>query len=195
MLDDLCGYHIVQADRRDVPGSVETEISISMRLLAHQNVATKVKGITQLSLTNGSIINSISNRHDPEGVDRLEMQKLFSPLSKAEAAFTSTPATTQSSVYPSVGVLAAEVAPWVRSILRYDLAMEKARRQSSNLLSTGGKRRTRAARLAIEGGDRGRKERWFRGLGASALVRSSGRGWDAEPQMQTLADLNDGEIC
>lgn len=73
-----------------------------------------------------------------------------------------------------------EAAPYVRSIFRYDLAKEEERKATSGLLSQGGngKRRiTRAARVAEEGGDRGRKERWFRGLNAKLVARSGGEGW------------------
>ena len=156
------------------------------------------------------MLDSILSRHEREGVSQLQLQDLFAPLSRTETIYTSAPATTtttaHSCVFPSARLLATEVAPWVRSILRYDVAVEKERRQkASNLLSMGGKRKTRAARLALEGRDRGRKQRWLRGLGADVLKRSAGDGWpdekdkgggggDLSSREGTGDDTRDGEL-
>jgi len=55
--------------------------------------------------------------------------------------------------------------------------IEKMRRETSSLLSAGGKRQTRAARNAVEGGNRARRQRWLRGMGAEVVARSAGEGW------------------
>jgi len=167
-----------------VPGSVETEIAVYTRSLARSYLASEVHKMSLMlpPLSNSTITESITSRHEEDGVSRMQLQNLFSPLSKAEIMFASTPATTHSSIYPSLRTLATEVAPYVRSILRYDIAMEKERRKASNLLSLGGKRKTRAARLAVEGGDRRRKERWLHGLGADVVGRSAGEDWEAQPE-------------
>lgn len=71
------------------------------------------------------------------------------------------------------------------------MAVEKERRRkASNLLSMGGKRKTRAARLALEGRDRRRKQRWLRGLGADVLKRSAGDGW--LPEEDKAGELDGG---
>lgn len=167
-----------------MPGSVETEIAVYTRSLARSYLASEVHKMSLMlpPLSNSTITESITSRHEEDGVSRMQLQNLFSPLSKAEIMFASTPATTHSSIYPSLRTLATEVAPYVRSILRYDIAMEKERRKASNLLSLGGKRKTRAARLAVEGGDRRRKERWLHGLGADVVGRSAGEDWEAQPE-------------
>ena len=78
----------------------------------------------------------------------------------------------------------------MRAIVRHDQQREEARIQASNLLSAGGmgaskggvgKRSTRAARLAMEGGDRGagrgRKERYFVRGNGRWMVATGGEGW------------------
>jgi len=195
ILDDLYGHHTVQTDNHVVPGSIKTDISIYMRSLARQYLTSETQkvSISLAPITNDQIISSILFRHETENFSRMQLQDLFAPLTKAETMFATTPATIHSSIYPSARLLATEVASWVRSILRYDVAMEKERRKASSLLSVGGKRRTRAARLAVEGGDRRRKERWLRCLGADVISRSSGEGW-LPPQQQTEGKVgSDGD--
>jgi len=74
-----------------------------------------------------------------------------------------------------------DAAPYIRGITRYDLAREEKRKRTSGLLSQGGKRvkrrLTRAARVAEEGGDRSRRERWFGQLNARLVEGSGGDGW------------------
>ncbi|OJJ44911.1 hypothetical protein ASPZODRAFT_26951 [Penicilliopsis zonata CBS 506.65] len=64
--------------------------------------------------------------------------------------------------------LCEDLAPYIRSIMAFDLRLEQYRLQLSGLLSQGSAgtkrmRKTRASRAALEGGDKAftRKERWF----------------------------------
>lgn len=95
--------------------------------------------------------------------------------------FASSPPVAHSTIYPSLGPLVIDVAPYVRAVLRTDIKREQERRRLSTLLSQGGsakRRRTRAARTALEGGDRNRRERWFPGLGPDILNKTAGADWD-----------------
>jgi hypothetical protein len=66
-----------------------------------------------------------------------------------------------------VSVIAADIAPYVRSIMAYDLRLERYRDELSGPLSQGSTKRkartTRASRAALEGGSKSqtRRERWF----------------------------------
>ncbi|KAA8914863.1 P-loop containing nucleoside triphosphate hydrolase protein [Sphaerosporella brunnea] len=179
VLDDLYGIKILQTDPSTIP-TAETELAICMRSLAREYVSSVAKkfSVDLKPMDNAFLLDAIVTRNVPEGITRMTMQNLFAPLSKAETMFASTPATLHSSIYPSLTMLTVGIAPWVRNILRRDIAMEKERRKASNLLSMGGKRRTRAARLAVEGGDRMRKERHFRALGADVVACSAGEDWE-----------------
>ncbi|KAF2209223.1 hypothetical protein CERZMDRAFT_47705 [Cercospora zeae-maydis SCOH1-5] len=80
-----------------------------------------------------------------------------------------------------------DLAPYVRSIVQYDLALEE-QRDRLGLLDTnaagGGRvkraRTTRAARSALEGGQRAstRKDRWFsKDLDGAAVLATGGKDW------------------
>ncbi|KAI5812672.1 hypothetical protein BZA77DRAFT_137850 [Pyronema omphalodes] len=171
------GYKLLQTELLEVPASVEVDLATYTRSLSRRHLGNILSKYGPLpAVTNRDITNAILSRDSSKRVSGLEIQSLFSPLSKADTISASTPATIHSSIYPSVRLLTTEVAPWVRSILRYDVAMEKERRKGGRLL--GGRRKTRAARLATEGGSRGgRKERWFAKLGADVLTRTGNEEW------------------
>ncbi|KAK4997719.1 hypothetical protein LTR66_002916 [Elasticomyces elasticus] len=84
-----------------------------------------------------------------------------------------------------LAAIATDVAPYVRSIVWFDLALEEQRLRLSNLLSASsgnGKRlrTTRAAWSALEGGKREstRRERWFpKALNMAAVLRTGGKEW------------------
>ncbi|KAI9698776.1 MAG: hypothetical protein M1836_003886 [Candelina mexicana] len=82
-------------------------------------------------------------------------------------------------------VVVEDLAPYVRTIVAYDLHLEEERLQLSNLLSQGGRngkrmRTTRASRSALEGGTRSntRRERWFSNqLNAALVLKTGGKDW------------------
>lgn len=74
-------------------------------------------------------------------------------------------------------ILACDIAPYIRTVVSYDLELE---RQRNETFSSQGKksRTTRAARAAAEGGDKAntRRERWFTGgLDVYAVLRTGNR--------------------
>jgi DNA polymerase III delta prime subunit len=80
--------------------------------------------------------------------------------------------------------IAVDIAPYVRSIVRYDEDLAEHRGQLNTLLSDGRAakkvRTTRAARSALEGGQRSstRREKWFVGeLNAEAVLATGGKDW------------------
>lgn len=86
-----------------------------------------------------------------------------------------------------LSIVAEDVAPYVRSIVSYDIRLEERRLQLSNLLSQGGRngkrqRTTRASRAALEGGSKAntRRERWFpNSTNFSLVLQTGGKGWQA----------------
>lgn len=80
-------------------------------------------------------------------------------------------------------LITLEIAPYVRSIVAHELDIEAQRIRLGSLLSEGGRvkrgRTTRAARSAVEGGERQtkRRERWFHpDLNFELVMRTAG-GW------------------
>ena len=84
----------------------------------------------------------------------------------------------------SISTIASDIAPYVRSIVSYDIRLEEQRLQLSTLLSQGGRsgkpRRTRASRAALEGGSKAhtRRERWFlKSTNFGLVLQTGGEGW------------------
>ncbi|MCJ1332181.1 hypothetical protein MMC10_008873 [Thelotrema lepadinum] len=82
--------------------------------------------------------------------------------------------------------IATDIAPYVRSIVTYDVQLEQDRLRLSNILSEGGRpkgkklRTTRASRAALEGGNKAstRRERWFpTNLNFPLVLDTAGEGW------------------
>lgn len=93
---------------------------------------------------------------------------------------------TQSAFDGPLEPIAIDLAPYVRSIVQYDMALEEQRQRLSMLIADGGGRKakrartTRAARSALEGGQRAstRRERWFtKGLDLQSVLATGGSGW------------------
>ena len=80
-----------------------------------------------------------------------------------------------------------DLAPCARSIVSYDMQLERQRRELSALLShpgaePGRTRTTRASRAALEGGDKAntRREKWFpKDIDSDAILRTGGDDWQA----------------
>lgn len=118
-------------------------------------------------------------------LSRLDFSAAFDPISEV-AAHTSQFALAYSAFDGPLSTISEDIAPAVRSIVYFDLALEEQRTRLSSLLggtekSTGKRSRTtRAARSALEGGKREttRRERWFpKELDLKAVLATGGRDW------------------
>ena len=82
-------------------------------------------------------------------------------------------------------IVAKDIAPYVRSIVSYDMRLEEQRLRLSDMLSQGGRngkkpRLTRASRAALEGGSKAntRRERWLPiSTNFPLVLRTGGQGW------------------
>ena len=103
----------------------------------------------------------------------------------AEPPSGDTVALTISSLDREFRIITNEIAPYVRIIAAYDQHLESQRLKLSSLLSEGGRpnkrlRTTRAARSALEGGQRQstRRERWFeKDVNLSLVLQTGGEEW------------------
>lgn len=129
----------------------------------------------------------------------LKLTQVLGPLSQPNPTYLGT--TSPSRLLAThAWVLATQIAPYVRTIVTSDLALEQTRLKLSNLISEGGSiiagdkkkaRTTRAARAALEGGHKGstRRERWFRKeLGYLDVLGTAGPEW-LEAQGRVLAEM------
>ncbi|KAF2646230.1 P-loop containing nucleoside triphosphate hydrolase protein [Massarina eburnea CBS 473.64] len=93
---------------------------------------------------------------------------------------------TASSLDRTFRIVVEDLAPYVRSIVAHELALETQRIRLGSLLSEGGRtstkraRTTRAARTAMEGGERRmkRRENWFiKDLNRTLVMGTAGKSW------------------
>lgn len=104
----------------------------------------------------------------------------------SDNTLSSGPGLLQSTFDGPMDPIATDVAPYVRSIVQYEMALEEQRERLNTLLSDGDGRKakrartTRAARSALEGGQRAltRRERWFsKALDLQAVMATGGSEW------------------
>jgi len=99
-----------------------------------------------------------------------------------------------------LSIVAEDVAPYVRSIVSYDMRLEERRLYLSNLLSQGGRngkrqRTTRASRAALEGGSKEntRRERWFPNSTSFSLVlQTGGKDWQTAVMQKAKEESKEG---
>ena len=125
----------------------------------------------------------------------------FDPISiPTESALSTGPSGLQQSAFDGpLDLIAIDIAPYVRSIVHFDLALAEQREALGGGKAAKRARTTRAARSALEGGQRAstRRERWFpKTLDLEAVLGTAGRGW---PRMIAVdggdeAGVSDGQL-
>ena len=113
------------------------------------------------------------------------MASAFEPLYEAPRTSLNSRGPQITSFQCPTSTIAQDIAPYIRSIVSYDIRLEQQRLQLSNLMSEGGRkgkrpRTTRASRAALEGGSKAntRRERWFsKGTNFAMVLRTGGEGW------------------
>src|SRR5689334_14137978 len=129
-------------------------------------------------------------------ITRTDFSLAFDPISSADisgGAFTNSGSMEPSVFDRTLGIITHDAAPYVRSIVAYDMRLQQNRLRLSNLLSEGGSgsssdrrykrlRTTRSAFSALEGGSRSstRRERYFVAMNLNPyfVLRTGGEGWN-----------------
>ena len=124
--------------------------------------------------------------HSTPSAKAHDFAKVFEPLQNEDKP-TFPPATgwLAPSLDRNIHILAADIAPAIRSIVSFDIRLEQQREQLSQASTEardGGKRArtTRASRAALEGGDKAstRRARWFpKDLDYRRVLETGGLGW------------------
>ena len=117
---------------------------------------------------------------------RSDYAAVFEPIARSNKPILGVPKAPQISTFDgSLAIITEDLAPYVRSIVSYDLRLEEQRQLLSSMLSHPGKngkrqRTTRASRAALEDGSKAhtRRERWFpNNTDFDSVLRSGGEGW------------------
>jgi hypothetical protein len=143
------------------------------------------------------IIELIRNHSScPESsLSRKDFSLAFDPISEPEKSSLTTTGTLEASAFDrTMEIIATDLAPYVRSIVAYDVRLQQDRARLSTLLSEGGRRgkrmrTTRSAMSALEGGARSttRRDRYFGpGLNPHFVLHTGMQSWTdaalAEPK-------------
>ena len=103
----------------------------------------------------------------------------FEPLMVEKPQFPSSSGRLAPSLDTSSASLMADIAPYIRSIVRYDQRLEVQRNILAGGLQGTKTRKTRAARAALEGGSKAstREEKWFPKRTDYAAILRTGGSW------------------
>lgn len=165
------GMALLQTPEMVDYSTLDTQLAVSGSCLARNVFSDSVNPLQT------SLVERVVERHSPNnrvsGLTRGDISAAFDTIATMMTTPTSGPASLAYSVFDGpLQTVVTDVAPYVRSIAAYDLALEthrdKLQGSSQGSISGGGagskrSRTTRAARSALEGGQRQltRRERWF----------------------------------
>ena len=144
----------------------------------------------------------MKRRLDAERSKKVFGSTAFDPIARSSNPVLGTPKGPQISCFDSpISVIVEDLAPYVRSIVSYDLKLEEHRRQLSSLLLGPGKdgrkvRTTRSSRAALEGGQKAhtRREKWFpNDTNFDLILQSGGLGWQDALQ-RIMTDGSEGYV-
>ncbi|KAK0637433.1 hypothetical protein B0T17DRAFT_109779 [Bombardia bombarda] len=206
--------------------SLTTLLPSAIKSLAKSCLQTRTEALQNHStpelnpLDESHAITCIQNsfKHPPAGtpaISRIDFAFAFDPIAVADTGPLQAVSYLDPSVFDrALKLITLDVAPFVRSIVAYDLHLQKQRLRLSNLVSEGGggvkaaqpssssssssslgpakrMRTTRAALSALEGGSRStvRSERWFKAnINPHLVMRTAGTGWWGEDSGFLLGD-------
>lgn len=190
------GLPLAHAKPKEDLSQLDTEIAIGVQLCLSKVMTT----VTASADSSGSVLqmNRLGRSVEAVALSRSD----FSSALDAVASDQPSSAIPQSGLQLTsfdreFRVVVEDLAPYIRSIGAYDLALEKQREYLSEALSlsqgTKRARTTRASRSALEGGARSntRRERWFANdFDLAAVMKTGGADWPqaSVASMNLLAD-------
>ena len=162
------------------------------------------KGLVELPFSGETMIHMVTEKVQANLSERSNLRSnytaVFEPIARYNKVIPGMPKGPQISTFDgSLSTIAEDLAPYVRSIVSYDLRLEEQRRLLSSLLSQPGKsgkrqRTTRASRAALEGGNKAhtRRERWFpNNTDFGSVLQSGGNGWQNIASKHATAELSE----
>ena len=203
------GLDLLQADPVIDQSGVTEAIAFITRACARLLMHPNYKQPFETTFDDETIINTIAEsmevRHCERGNKRIDYAAVFEPIARSERPVLGISKGPQISAFDgSLSVITEDLAPYIRSIVSYDLRLEEQRRKLSSLPSQSGQRgkrqrTTRASRAALEGGNKAytRRERWFpNNSNLDAILQSGGQGWQdiaaKQPMNESSEPSEDG---
>ena len=195
------GHRLLQADLVEDQRGLAPALALALRACARRLMKEHDDPIVPQYAGHGTLGMTPETRRtssEHELTVKATMLAAFDPIARASKPVLGIPKGSHISCFdgPS-STLAEDIAPYVRSIVSFDLRLEEQRRQLSALLAQPGKdggkaRRTRASRAALEGGSKAntRRERWFpNSTNFDLVLQTGGRGWQEAALAMTEVGL------
>ncbi|KAL8671028.1 MAG: hypothetical protein Q9168_004460 [Polycauliona sp. 1 TL-2023] len=200
------GSTLLEADTQSEPLGVTDSIASALRILGRRTLLARAGMLDGHALGERSVTDALPRmveaKQSPGRINWQKLRAIFLPLSKPSIGSSAGRAPGISSLDSQVAVVVEDIAPYVRSIVSYDLRLEEHRKQLELAFhgqrSSKRARTTRASRAALEGGSKAntRRERWFPGnIDVQAVLESGGVGWQEAvssfPTRVAEAEVND----
>ena len=184
------GLTLLQADVVNEPLGIGDSVAAALRIFARRNYMDTVdchqSGALDESYVAKVLPAAVEARQRSKPVTHRSLSTAFAPLAKPSSlSVLALKGPFISALYSPMSTISQDIAPYIRSIVSYDVCLEEQRRQLVIAASGGceGRNRTRttrASRAALEGGSKAhtRRERWFPNTtNFQAVLRTGGSGW------------------
>ena len=205
--DFIEGSALLEANPITDHADISTSLALALRVCARRLCRSKYTTMTTTTsdqIWDTCVMMDVArNLRSPNHITRSTLSAAVHPIARP---LKQSPAIQKGSYISSfdgpISTIIEDLAPYVRSIVSYDIRLEEQRRQLNLLLSRGGRngkriRTTRASRAALEGGNKKhtRRERWFpANTDLTNVMESGGIGWQDVPWQDALhqADVDSG---
>lgn len=183
------GLPLLQSDEQADFSGLRSELLATSTLLTFQAYDMLSSEQMQARLNKPDMLQS--RDHADRSITRHAFACFDAISAPVESALATVSGLQQSVFDGPLEPIATDIAPYVRSIVHFDLALAEQREALGGGKSAKRARTTRAARSALEGGQRAstRRERWFpKQLDLEAVLSTAGEGW---PKMLAVAGGSD----
>ncbi|KAK6435425.1 hypothetical protein LTR95_008384 [Oleoguttula sp. CCFEE 5521] len=191
------GRELLESNESIMHGDIAGELAATATCVAYS-----VSGYSNLldnALTTPTLLNTVyQSRTATPSLTRRDFAPFDILASPTTSSTSLSTGLEQSAVDGTLFTLTLDLAPYVRSIVRFDLALEQQRNAlTGTAVISKRSRTTRAARSALEGSQRSstRRERWFdKGLDLAGVLATGGRDWPREMEVETRSVSVESEV-
>ena len=200
------GFSVLNADSLQDPTNISTSIALALKACSRTLLLSEDTGPMIVSFDKDTLNRYIIQKAQPSNshqkVTRQNITSAFGSLVEPpKVSFPQSRGPQISTFDGPLPTIVQDAAPYVRSIVSYDLRLEEQRLRLSNLLSRGGRngkrqRTTRASRAALEGGSKAhtRRERWFPAdTNFPLIMQTGGKGWQDIAMLEQVADIGESD--
>lgn len=187
--DYVEGSNVLLAEPSCDPNGVSESLVLTLRACARRLLHGSTANIPRTNAEQTTIrliLDIVQTRLSQRPMTRERAAAAFDHITKSAAKSLGMPKHPQISAFDGpMSTILEDLAPYLRSIIAYDVRLEEQRRQLNALLSKPGlkskkQRTTRASRAALEGGQKAhtRRERWFpKDTNFDLVLQSGGESW------------------